>query len=178
MSHAFLAIIAGGSALWSLVGVYSQGRPANDLPGRQTRDEIIKRLNENFEKSEGNLAKTDPREETQKVQELIIKDLDELIKQRNNPPPGAAPRGEGKDPKETPAKRSRQDESRTNKRIDSDAPKKPTSADRQTGFWGEPRKMRLQEIEIYGKQRFLPKYEELLRQYYRTISESDRQKDN
>jgi hypothetical protein len=33
-------------------------------------------------------------------------------------------------------------------------------------------------MEIYGKQRFLPKYEDLLRQYYRTISESDRRKDD
>jgi len=178
MSQAFLAIITGSGALWSMAGVYSQGRPDNDLPGRRTRDEIVKRLNENFEKSESSLAKTDPREETQKVQELIIKDLDELIKQRNNPPSGAAPRADGKKNKQSLATRSGQDESRANKRIDSDAPKKPTSADRQTGFWGQPRKMRLQDIEIYGKQRFLPKYEELLRQYYRTISESDRQKDN
>jgi hypothetical protein len=55
-------------------------------PSGEKPEEIIKRLNENFEKSEERLGKKDPREETQKVQDQIIKDLDELIRnQQNNP---------------------------------------------------------------------------------------------
>ena len=55
-------------------------------PSGEKPEEIIKRLNENFEKSEDKLAKADPREETQKVQDQIVKDLDELIKQQQNNP--------------------------------------------------------------------------------------------
>lgn len=55
-------------------------------PSGEKPEEIIKRLNENFEKSEDKLAKADPREETQQVQEQIVKDLDELIKQQQNNP--------------------------------------------------------------------------------------------
>ena len=68
-----------------------KGDPAkkDDLPAApsgEKPEEIIKRLNENFEKSEDKLAKADPREETQKVQDQIVKDLDELIKQQQNNP--------------------------------------------------------------------------------------------
>ena len=53
-----------------------------DAPSGEKPEEIIKRLNENFEKSEERLGNKDPRDETQKVQDQIVKDLDELIKQQ------------------------------------------------------------------------------------------------
>ena len=53
-------------------------------PSGEKPEEIIKRLNENFEKSEERLGNKDPRDETQKVQDQIVKDLDELIKQQQN----------------------------------------------------------------------------------------------
>jgi hypothetical protein len=60
--------------------------PAAPAPSGEKPEEIIKRLNENFEKSEDRLGKKDPREETQKIQDQIVKDLDELIKQNQNNP--------------------------------------------------------------------------------------------
>ena len=53
-------------------------------PSGEKPEEIIKRINENLEKSEERLGKKDPRDETQKVQDQIIRDLDELIKQQQN----------------------------------------------------------------------------------------------
>ena len=60
--------------------------PVAPAPSGENPMEIIKRLNENFEKSEDRLGKKDPREETQKVQDQIVKDLDELIKQQQDNP--------------------------------------------------------------------------------------------
>ena len=221
-------------------------------------EEIIKRLNENFEKSEERLGAKDPREETQKVQDQIVKDIDELLKQqgkggggggggggassqskggkgsqsagnkggssgnsagnkggnskdggkgqsgqekkgdgqqnaknqenkggkdgkkngddkvaKNDDKKGQDGKGDGKDGKGKDGKGGNNAGGGTNK----DEPKKTTIADLHREVWGHlPQKQR-QEMEIYGKQRFLPKYEDLLRQYYRTISESDRRKD-
>ena len=59
-----------------------------------------------------------------------------------------------------------------------DPEKKNTVADLlPKDIWGHLPEKKRQEMDIYSKQRFLPKYEDLLRQYYRTISESDRRKE-
>ena len=55
--------------------------PSGDKP-----EEIIKRLNQNFEKSEERLGAKDPGADTRKVQDKIIDDIDELIKQQQNNP--------------------------------------------------------------------------------------------
>lgn len=52
-------------------------------PSGDSAEEIVKRLNQGFEEAEGRLGKKDPREQTQKIQDQIIRDLDELIKQKN-----------------------------------------------------------------------------------------------
>ncbi len=44
---------------------------------------ILERLNKNMDTSEERLAKKDPGTETRKIQDDIVKDLDELIKQQN-----------------------------------------------------------------------------------------------
>ena len=44
--------------------------------------------------------------------------------------------------------------------------------------WGKlPDKMRL-EMDVYGKERFMPRYDDLLRQYCRSIAEQSMKKDN
>jgi hypothetical protein len=55
--------------------------------------------------------------------------------------------------------------------------KRISIADLPRDPWGELPPRKRQEMEVYGKERFLRKYEELLRQYYRTISENDRRND-
>ena len=42
------------------------------------------------------------------------------------------------------------------------------------GIWGEYENRKREEMDTYARERFMPRYEELLRQYYRTISEQSR----
>jgi hypothetical protein len=181
------------------------------MPSGEKPEEIIKRLNGNFEKSEERLGAKDPREETQKVQDRIIQDLDELLKQQQDNQGGGgsgasskstdkgqkgnqgANRGDSSQNKNKGGQNAKNDarpkqdgdgkgkdgqgggEGGTNKKNE---PKKNTVADLlRRGHWGDHPPKKRMELEIYGKERFLPKYEDLLRQYYRTISESDRRKD-
>jgi hypothetical protein len=57
--------------------------------------------------------------------------------------------------------------------------KKSTLADleKYKEIWGHLPLSKRQEMDAYAKERFLSKYEEILRQYYRTISEQGRRKD-
>jgi hypothetical protein len=55
--------------------------------------------------------------------------------------------------------------------------KKSTVADLFRDVWGHLPETKRQEMDAYARERFMPKYDELLRQYYRTISEQGRKKD-
>jgi hypothetical protein len=59
----------------------------------------------------------------------------------------------------------------------SSAQKKSTIADLFRDVWGHLPETKRQEMDAYSRERFMPKYDELLRQYYRTISEQGRKKD-
>ena len=60
------------------------------------------------------------------------------------------------------------------------APKKKdnsTIGDLFKDVWGHLPLNKRQEMDAYARDRFLPKYDEILRQYYRTISEQSRHRD-
>jgi hypothetical protein len=44
------------------------------------------------------------------------------------------------------------------------------------GIWGHLPETQRQEMDAYARERFMPRYEELLRQYYRTLSEQTRKR--
>jgi len=48
----------------------------------------------------------------------------------------------------------------------------------RNGIWGHYPDMRRQEMDAYQRERFLQRYEDLLRQYYRTLSEQNRKRDD
>jgi hypothetical protein len=61
---------------------------------------------------------------------------------------------------------------------DSDKTKRDLAADLNRVPWGKlPDKMRL-EMDVYSKERFMPRYDDLLRQYYRSIAEQSMKKDD
>jgi len=60
---------------------------------------------------------------------------------------------------------------------DSSAKKKNTVADLFRDVWGHLPENKRQEMDAYSRERFMPRYDELLRQYYRTLSEQSRRKD-
>lgn len=59
----------------------------------------------------------------------------------------------------------------------SSAQKKNTIADLFRDVWGHLPEQKRQEMDAYSRERFMPRYDELLRQYYRTLSEQSRKKD-
>jgi hypothetical protein len=61
---------------------------------------------------------------------------------------------------------------------DSDKAKRDLTAELNRVPWGKlPDKMRL-EMDVYSKERFMPRYDDLLRQYYRSIAEQSMKKDD
>jgi hypothetical protein len=61
---------------------------------------------------------------------------------------------------------------------DVDKAKRDLAADLFRAEWGKlPDKMRL-EMDVYSKERFMPRYDDLLRQYYRSIAEQSMKKDD
>jgi hypothetical protein len=59
----------------------------------------------------------------------------------------------------------------------SSAKNKNTIADLFRDVWGHLPEQKRQEMDAYSRERFMPRYDELLRQYYRTLSEQNRKKD-
>jgi hypothetical protein len=167
--------------------------------------EIIGRLHKNLDLSEERLGKQDPGTGTRRIQEDIVKDLDELIKEMNNQgnqgsstsaarkkrsgqvgpkanPGGSAqnqPKGargkesqgaaaqKGRDPKEGKGAGGQNVKA-------SPRETKNTLADLFKDVWGHLPQTKRQEMDAYSRERLMPRYEDILRQYYRTISEARR----
>ena len=51
-------------------------------------------------------------------------------------------------------------------------------ADLDRSPWGHLPESKRLEMDAYSRERFMPRYEDLLRQYYRTIAEQGRRKDD
>ncbi len=177
--------------------------------------EIIDRLHKNFDASEDRLGKKDPGEDTRKIQDDIIKDLDELLKQQQNNQGGGGGASGAKGSKGgasgsagnsggSGGKGSKGGSQANNKGGaggnqdkkgsaqlgkgggkdgkggngagggDGKKEGKNTIADLFKDIWGHLPQTKRQEMDAYSKERFLPKYDEILRQYYRTISEQGR----
>ena len=58
-------------------------------------------------------------------------------------------------------------------KLENDPALKPNS-----GQWGHLPENRRKEMDAFSKERFMPRYEELLRAYYRNIAEGARRKDD
>ena len=142
--------------------------------------------------AEALMARRRSGDETRRLQAQIIHDLDELIRQaqqpsksgssssggksgkgaqqtasrRKVPQPGKRP-GEGTTSGDTAARQS-------SKRTRDEAAQKPDMAnmrDLLKGVWGQlPERQREQMLQSYEEQ-FLPKYEQMIADYFRSIAE-------
>ena len=54
------------------------------------------------------------------------------------------------------------------------AEKDKTLADEKLDVWGHLPPSRRKEMDAFSRERFVPRYEEVLRQYYRSIAENSR----
>jgi hypothetical protein len=192
---------------------------------------IIDRLKKNFNATDERLDAKDPGNDTRKLQEQIIEDLDKLLDQNddNNGGGGGAQgggqggdgqdqqgnsggksgrsgratrnagrnggnkaqnpgagnpmgKGGGNDKKDQQAKNNggggqqgKDGQNGGGMGTDSKDPNKaPTVSDLHREPWGNLSFKKRQEMDAYGKDRLLPKYEQLLGEYYRTIAEQKR----
>jgi hypothetical protein len=226
--------------------------PAVPEAPQEKAEEIIRRLNEEFETSRDRLDKKDPGAETRDIQKKIIDDLDKLINQQNNsdcscknpsssssstsksssssssssssagkgnqsdksqassqPKKGGQGEkkdqsaGKGKDGQKDEKKQDaagkhggeKKDQTAKNDGKDKDGKKEGgtkggdsdkgrsekkdnnTVADLYKDVWGHLPQWKRLEMDVHARERFMPKYEDLLRQYYRTIAEQGKRRD-
>jgi hypothetical protein len=208
--------------------------------GDSKAKELLGRVAKNMGASEDRLKNQDPGAETRKIQDQIVKDLDELIKKSQeqndsdcNCQQSSSQSSSGQSSKTTQSRRASRKSSSGQKQQSAQQqaqqsgdkkgnqsqknqsgaqkgngpPKEQTASKSGTGqdpknkggatpgggnssaqknkstiadlfrdVWGHLPEQKRQEMDAFSRERFLPRYDELLRQYYRTLSES-RKKD-
>jgi hypothetical protein len=164
-----------------------------DLEAANNPDEDpISRIAEGMKQSEEKLAQRLGDDETINLQEKIIKDIEELLAQAENPPPPGG--GGGKQGKKKPNPGSKQQQqmqrqtasrgsrpSRTNESSERIGPPrsvreelKPQTGDRNV--WGHLSEMMREEMGQYAKENFLVKYRDLIERYYTDIARQSTKK--
>jgi hypothetical protein len=169
-------------------------REAADM--EQKLKEITNRLSKNLETAEQKLKENDPSDPTQQVQRDIVKDLDDLIEQMK--------RQQQQQQQSSSSSQQRNQQARKNKMRQNQAsnqqpqPNQDNQDQNQQGknarggnsreqqmskiadlykdIWGHLPETLRQEMNQYAREQFMPKYNELLKQYYATIAEKGRQK--
>jgi len=155
--------------------------------GQPSEQNPLGRLNQQMREVESRIAGSRSDRDTQQLQAKILQDLDVLIKEtqkqcqggnckpgqqtagsRNAKQPGKSS-GAGQQPAEGPARES------TDKLRDKPAAR-PDMADMKEvlkGVWGQlPEHQREQMLQSYEEQ-FLPKYEQMIADYFRSIAEPE-----
>jgi hypothetical protein len=165
---------------------------------------IVERATRHLGEAEERLNKNDAGRTTQQVQNDIVRDLDELIeqfkrsdeqqKQQQNESKGGSSNSRGQRSQQdqaTQGKGSANSQQRTisrqasqPKQAQSNARRSATTlkdemskiADLYKDVWGHLPETLRQEMDQYSRERFMPKYDELLKQYYATIAEKGKRK--
>jgi hypothetical protein len=160
------------------------GRPSEDA---QT---IIKRIKTHLSATEKRLEGKDPGAETHELQERIIKDLEKLLdppsdgksdtsdKSSSNRP--RIPRSTSRDDKNAEPTGSFSKDGRKGDGVGTDhkdPSKAPVVSEVRREAWGDLLRRKRPEMDAYGKDARLPKYERILDRYYRTIAEETKRRD-
>lgn len=152
----------------------------------ETGDPLTK-LTEEMRKAEELLAKLEGGDESVSVQEQIVKDLEQLLKQAQNPPPGGSPQNNSKKKKQQQQQQQqmsmqqqqqRKSQQRNEQaRNSSDRIGPPRASRAQTSpqpeerdVWGHLSEMMRGEMSQYAKENFLAKYRDMIERYYTDIA--------
>jgi hypothetical protein len=159
------------------------------LPKEDPRAIIERLRNKRFPETEDRLEAKDLGDRAQMLQDRIIEDLDKLLDQNddNGRSSGGASRSRPKDAGRNASKptASRKEgkgspaPDKTAKRgdglgADRNPPKASTMAESAREAWSPLPARKRQEMDAYGKDKPLPKYEQLVGEYFRTIAEQKR----
>ena len=163
--------------------------------------EAAARIAKNMKASEDRLAQKDPGDATQQIQQDILKDLDSLIErskrqqQQQQQQSSSSQTQEQKQRQQARQQRQQRNRQVRNQNRPDQQPKedqqqaknplggdkggkeeKDNLADLYKDVWGHlPETLRM-EMDQYARERFMPRYSELLKQYYTTIAEKSRRK--
>jgi hypothetical protein len=167
----------------------------------QNEQQILDRVGKNMRGAEDHLGQNDPGAETRRLQAEALKDLDDLIKQAQQTPPESPQQDQQQSGKRQNA--SQQQDSRQQRasaaKPGGQTKNQPSAtanaaglpparggigkerlgkiADLYKDVWGHlPETLRM-EMDQYSREQFMPKYSDLLKQYYTTIAENGRKKD-
>ena len=200
------AIVAAGQVLASQV-LASQVLASQDpATSREDPKTIIDRLrSKRFPEADDRLEARDPGARAQMLQEKILEDLGKLLDQNDD---GAGREGRGsrrrnhakdaaaQDPGAGSPTAGRKDRDikgppAIGERKGKDGPrgdgmgtdrkdpnKPPALSDLARDVWPPMPARKRQEMDAYGKDKPLPKYEQLLGEYYRTIAEQNKRRDS
>jgi hypothetical protein len=168
-------------------------------PDARDAAEILLRVSQNMHLAEERLGRRDPGENTRQIQRDVLKDLDSLIEQAKrqqrqqtqNASGSFRPRDHRREmagnqerrqgrrqPKSESMPRPQQQQT-ANAGGGSDKEKSKAMnkiADLYKGVWGHLPETLRQEMDQYAKEHFIPKYGDLLKQYYATIAEKGHRK--
>jgi multidrug efflux pump subunit AcrA (membrane-fusion protein) len=156
--------------------------------------EVLNRIGKNMKSSEDRLGQHDSGEGTQQVQQDVVKDFDALIElnkqqqqQQQQQQQSRSQRQQARQKRnqqEQQAKQQQQQQQQLQEQPTNDPSgggrggkgDKNNLADLYKDIWGHlPETMRL-EMDQYARERFMPRYSEMLKQYYTTIAEKGRRK--
>lgn len=171
-----------------------------DTPGEANPRETLTRITRNMQQSAERLEAKDPREPTRRVQQTIVADLDSLIRQREQDErqPQQNQQQNPSQPNEQQQERQRRRQQRQQRQQREQRPMpmpqpklepetRPGAgrganedlnkiADLYKDVWGHlPESLRL-EMDQYGREQFMAKYRDILKQYYGTVAEKGRRK--
>jgi hypothetical protein len=153
--------------------------------------EILARITKNMRSVEDRLAKKDAGEGTRQVQRDILKDLDALIEQNRRQQQRQRQQQAGGMSRDMQNLRGQQ--RRHQEEMQEQLMRRQQMAGRTGGgggksggrskvadlykdIWGHLPETLRQEMDAYSRERFMAKYNDLLKQYYATIAEKGRQK--
>lgn len=141
------------------------------------KGDVVKQLQKDFDDARARLQQDDAGEKTRAAHRRIIAGIDRLLQQEDDPgagPPPQAPTGS------TPPKPMNQSAPKAKPMAEGpSSPKvRPLPGDQPAerpgvgpaGPWDPRRKVQADAVDAVGRERFPPRYEELLRAYYRSLA--------
>lgn len=164
-------------------------------PLQQSIEETLARLTGNLEKTDERLRQQDVGEETRQAQAEVVRGLDDLIEhlrqqqQQQQPQQSSASSRSAKNQpqaskaqttqssagqKPQPGQQPGEQQANTGQGGGRSLEERRELADLYRDVWGHLPETVRQQMDAYARERFMPKYSELLKQYYSTLAEKGR----
>jgi hypothetical protein len=162
------------ATLAALLLVTGFSHATQDRPAPKKAD-VVKELQRDFDEARAGLQKDDAGVKTRAAHRRIIEGIEELLKQEDDKPPQEPAPKERQQPKENTQPMPRAKPLAEPKSMPELTPAPGGQGPERPGFgpngpWETRRKWQQPALDAVGRERFPPRYEELLRAYYRSLA--------